>query len=174
MTKNDKTLELQGLNIISRKEDGYINLNQLCKAGGKEFKEWKKNKKSIAFLQVLSEGGGIPPPSLIKYEINSNEERANWGYPQVAINVAQWISPEVAVKVSKWIFELMLTGKVELGKEKSNKELEDAFQKKIQSLQETVVNENLQIKNTYQHLSKLHDDLRMKRNYMFKDLLLYK
>ena len=115
---------------------------------------------------------------LIKYNTGSNSERANWGHPQVAINVAQWISPEFDVQVSKWVFELMLTGKVELDHEKSNKELEEALQKKIQSLQqtvETVVNENLQIKNTYQHLSKLHDDLRMKRNYhKFKDMLLYK
>ena len=42
---NNKSLELQGINIIARKEDGYINLNQLCKAGGKEFREWKKIKK---------------------------------------------------------------------------------------------------------------------------------
>ena len=45
-----------------------------------------------------------------------NENRATWGHPQVAINIAQWISPEFDVQVSKWIFELMLTGKVEIGK----------------------------------------------------------
>ena len=55
-----------------------------------------------------------------------------------------------------------------LGQEKSNKELEEKFNQKIQSLQktiETVVNENLKIKSTYSHLAELHDQIRMKINY---------
>ena len=176
----DKSLELQGINIIYRKEDGYINLSQLCKAGGKEFSEWKRSKKSKEFLvqleKTLNEGENVKKKvsleisrdTLIKYNAGSNTERANWGHPQVAINVAQWISPEFDVKVSKWIFELMLTGSVTLGQEKSSKELEEKFQQKIQSLQQTienVVNENLKIKSTYSHLAELNDKLRMKRNY---------
>ena len=76
----------------------------------------------------------IPEPSLIKYEISSKTDQANWGHPQVAINVAQWVSPEFDVKVSKFVFELMLFGKVELGQEKSNKELENKFQEQIKLL----------------------------------------
>jgi predicted GIY-YIG superfamily endonuclease len=64
------------------------------------------------------------------YTNGSNYNRSNWGHPQVAINVAQWISPEFSVKVSAWIYELMLTGKVELGKEKSSKELDKIYEKK--------------------------------------------
>ena len=59
-------------------------------------------KKSSAFLKVLSSSRGIPLDELIKYNSGSNEERANWGHPQVAINVAQWVSPEFDVKVSKY------------------------------------------------------------------------
>ena len=57
--------------------------------------------------------------------------RKTWVHPQVAINIAQWISPEFDVQVSKWIFELMITGKVEL---KSNEELESQYKEKIQQL----------------------------------------
>ena len=46
---NDNSLELQGINIIARKDDGYINLNQLCKAAGKRFRAWKENSKSKDF-----------------------------------------------------------------------------------------------------------------------------
>ena len=42
--KSNKSLLLNNINIIARASDGYINLNQICKAAGKEFKEWKKNK----------------------------------------------------------------------------------------------------------------------------------
>ena len=127
----DQTLDLKNINIIARKEDGYINLNQLCQAGNKEFSEWKRSKKSKAFLEVLSATLGIPRVELIKYNEGGNGERHNWGHPQVAINVAQWISPEFDVKVSKWIYELMITGSVTLGQEKTNQELEEKYQEQI-------------------------------------------
>jgi hypothetical protein len=47
----------------------------------------------------------IPEPSLIKYEISSKTDQANWGHPYVAINVAQWVSTKFCVKVSMWIDE---------------------------------------------------------------------
>ena len=39
----------------------------------KEFKHWNENKKSKAFLQVLSSSVRIPTSELIKYETGSNE-----------------------------------------------------------------------------------------------------
>jgi hypothetical protein len=114
--------------------DGYINLNQLCKAGEKEFKTWKENKKSKAFIKELSRDAGIPADELIKYKSGANSERANWGLPQVAINIAQWVSPVFDVQVSKWVFELMVTGKVTLGEEKSAQELEKMYQDQIETL----------------------------------------
>jgi len=127
-------LVLNSIEITTRSDDGYINLTALCLAGNKEFKAWYKNKKTDAFLKVLSSSVRILTDELLKYETGSNENRATWGHPQVAINIAQWISPEFDVQVSKWIFELMLTGRVELGKEKTNVELEDIFQTKRLSL----------------------------------------
>ena len=126
-------------------------MNQLCKAGKKEFSEWKRNKKSKEFLVELFKDSGIPEPSLIKYEISSKTDQANWGHPQVAINVAQWVSPEFDVKVSKFVFELMLFGKVELGQEKSNKELENKFQEQIKQLtqeKQEAIQEKEEIINT--------------------------
>jgi len=134
-----KSLVLNDINIIIR-EDGYVNLTQLCKAGGKEFFHWKENKNSKAYLHVLSSSIGIPMDELINYEIGSIKNRSTWGHPQVAINIAQWISPEFGVQVSKWIFELTITGKVELGNEKTNKELENIYQEKINNLQNKLKN----------------------------------
>ena len=124
ITNNDKKLTLNGINIIQRKEDGYINLTALCKAGKKELKEWKRNSKTEAFLHVLFSTVGIPTFELLKQNTGGNGQRHFWGHPQVAINIAQWISPEFDVQVSKWIYELALTGRVELGMEKTNEELE--------------------------------------------------
>lgn len=49
----DRSLRLNNISIIARASDGYINLNQICKAGNKHFKKWNENKKSQAFLEVL-------------------------------------------------------------------------------------------------------------------------
>lgn len=101
-----KPLLLNNIEISSRQKDGYINLTSLCKAGNKDFKHWKENKKTKAFLEVLCSSVGIHMDELIKYESGSSENRATWGNPQVALNIAQWISPEFDIQVSKWIFEL--------------------------------------------------------------------
>jgi len=140
---NDKCLELQGVKIIARKSDGYINLNQMCKSGNRDFRTWKKSKRAKEFLKVYEKAINENKNScmvnidhrLIKYEIASSTDKANWGHPQVAINVATWISPEFEYKVSKWIFELMSTGSVTLGKEKSQEEIEQKYRETIEKLQ---------------------------------------
>ena len=140
---------LSGITIISRKDDGYIDLNALCKAGNKELSEWKRNKKTDTFLQVLSTTMGIPRVDLLKHNSGSNGNRHVWGYPQVAINVAQWISPEFNVKISKWIYELLLLGKVELDKEHSSEELTNELIKKIHNFEDEleIANKIIEDKN---------------------------
>jgi len=46
----------------------------------------------------------------------------------------QWISQEFDVRVSKWIYELALTGKVELKNEKTNAELDNIYEEKCLSV----------------------------------------
>jgi hypothetical protein len=118
-------LELgNGYTIEHRDEDGFINVTNLCKAGGKQFKHWKSIEKTKGFLRVLSSSVGHPTDELIKYNTGGNSERATWAHPQVAINIAQWISPNFDVKVSSWVYEVMMTGKVDITNTKSYKELQ--------------------------------------------------
>jgi hypothetical protein len=115
----------QGLTIEHREEDGYINVTNLCKAGGKLFKNWKKTQKTKAFLQVLSRSVPNGTDLLIKTETcGLNENRGTWVHPQVAINIAQWISPHFDVKVSGWVYEIMMTGKVDITNTTSFKQLQ--------------------------------------------------
>lgn len=136
--KPNKNLILNGIDVFIRLQDGYINLTQLCKAGGKKFNDYQRLKQTQEYLQVLSSSTGIPVGDLIIYETGSNENKSTWGHPQVAINMAQWISPQFDVQVSKWVFELTLTGRVELGNEKSNSELENIYQEKILLLENKI------------------------------------
>ena len=113
-----------GYTIEHREEDGFINVTNLCKAGDKQFKHWFSLLKTKAFLRVLSSSVGIPTDELIKYNTGSIHERATWTHPQVAINIAQWISPNFDVKVSSWVYEVMMTGKIDITATKSYKELQ--------------------------------------------------
>ena len=114
----------KGYTIEHRDEDGFINVTNLCKAGNKKFTDWFRLDKTKAFIQVLSVSAGIPADTLIKYIIVSKTERATWAHPQVAINIAQWISPHFDVKVSAWVYEVMMTGKVDISNTKSYRQLQ--------------------------------------------------
>jgi hypothetical protein len=122
----------KGFTIEHRQEDGYINVTNLCKAGGKLFKNWKKTQKTKAFIQVLSNEVLNGTALLIKHKTGYGSEQCTWVHPQVAINIAQWISPQFDVKVSGWIYEIMMTGKVDITNTTSFKKLqEDNKQKNI-------------------------------------------
>jgi hypothetical protein len=114
-----------GYTIEHRDEDGYINVTNLCKAGGKQFKAWKRLDKTKAFIHVLSSTVKIHTSDLIKLGTGSKYKNSQtWVHPQVAINIAQWISPRFDVKVSGWVYEIMMTGKVDITNTKSYKELQ--------------------------------------------------
>lgn len=117
--KNDKIL------YIPVSKDGYVNCTKLCKAGNKRIDNWNRLKQSNDLLNVYSK---LPHNrgSLISRSI----EGRNGGtyFPiDIAIQIAQWIDPYFALQVSRWTREILLFGKVELGKEKSNEELENKF-----------------------------------------------
>jgi hypothetical protein len=107
-----------------RDDDGFINITNLCKAGGKKFNDWNRLDKTKRFLNVLSSNAGIPVIELLKQEQGGNGERHTWAHPQVSINIAQWISPEFDVLVSKWVYEIILTGKLDIRDNKTTQELD--------------------------------------------------
>jgi prophage antirepressor-like protein len=123
---------------IPMREDGYINATMLCKAGGKEFKHWFENKTTKLLINTSESEVGIPTSQLIdiKKGNSSKFEQGSWIHPDLGIHLAQWISPSFALQVSRWTRELLLFGKVELGNEKSDKELEYKLHEQIKLLTE--------------------------------------
>jgi hypothetical protein len=81
-------------------------------------------EKTKTFLRVLSSSVLISTDELIKYNSGSIHERATWVHPQVAINISQWISPQFDVNVSGWVYEIMMTGKVDITNTTSFKQLQ--------------------------------------------------
>ena len=99
---------------------GYVNLTQMCNANEKQVFHWKENKRSKAFMKVLSCKLGIPVELLI-FSIGARGQdglKATWGHRRVAINVAQWISPEFDVWVSGQVEKLFNINENSIHKEK--------------------------------------------------------
>ena len=122
---------------IPMRKDGMINATMLCKAHGKKLlTNYTRNKETKDYLHELSSDMRISISQLIQVcKGNSSKfQQGTWVHRKVAIHLAQWLSPSFAVQVSNWLDELFITGKVELGQEKSNKELENKFQEQIKLL----------------------------------------
>ncbi len=103
--------EIQSNIVTQRAVDGYINATAMCKAAGREFSEYKRNKATIAFIDALSAELGISQDGLIQSIVGGVPEyQGTWIHPQVAIHLAQWLSPQFAVQVSKWVFEWLSGG----------------------------------------------------------------
>lgn len=106
---------LNNIEIISR-NDGYINVSQLCKTGGKEFKHWYYLDSTKQLITQLEIDTDLPEQTLIDINKggNNKNDQHTWIHPDLAIQLAQWISPKIALQISRWIRTLFTNGKLEL------------------------------------------------------------
>jgi len=127
--------------IIPMREDGYIFATALCKTVGKKPNDWLRLRETKNLIKDLEKSkSGIPDLQLIEvYKGNSSKYNSGtWIHPDLGIQLAQWCSPSFSLQVSKWIRELIITDKVELGKEKSNNSLQEELNKIIKQLEEQI------------------------------------
>ena len=142
------------MNIQARKEDGFINATELCKAGNKEFKHWyslESTKELINEFEAQNLKDGIT--TFKSADITKGRYGGSWIHPDLAVQLAQWISPKFALKVSSWIRQLALTKTVTLGNELPNEEL-ILLQKEL-----------LEVKEKNKQLEKKHNQILYKRQY---------
>ena len=164
-------LEINGILVLARKEDGYINVTKLCEANGKRIDNWKRNKEAKDILETfktLPQYRGIDP--LITIVGGNSKIQGTYAHPDIAVQIAQWASPTFALVVSKWVREIALTGTVTVGKEKSNEELIDAqkkfFEKQILEKDKKLSEKDIEIKK----LTKKHNKILYKRQcHKFKE-----
>ena len=140
-----------------REDDGYINATLLCKVSGKDIREWKKNKSSKDLLNKFSSMMEIPIIEILKANKGGDIKlQGTFVHPDIAIQIAQWCNPLFAIQVSRWTRELLLFGSVTLGQEKSNQELENKFQEKIQNLQLELKQSQLKFQTLNNKITKKH------------------
>lgn len=118
--------------LIPIRKDGYVNATLLCKASGKRIDNWMRLDSTKNLLREFSNSLGSE--GVKSTDCLEGKYGGTFIHPDLAVQLAQWCSSSFALQVSRWIRELMLTGRVELGKEKTNEELEDIFETRRASL----------------------------------------
>ena len=112
------------------KDTGYINATKMCSSGGKEYRDWSKNKSSKELIDALEnklalenthgssensdltlQNGNVriitlpSPPCKIVHNLNQTDsERVISGtycHPLLIPHIACWVSPEFALLVSE-------------------------------------------------------------------------
>ncbi|MCY1715240.1 KilA-N domain-containing protein [Caproiciproducens galactitolivorans] len=97
--------------ISQRVTDGYINATAMCKAAGKQMRDYNRSIATKPFLDELSKATGVPTSNLVLTISGGVPQlQGTWVHPQVAVNLAQWLSPKFAVLVSQWVAEWMSGG----------------------------------------------------------------
>jgi hypothetical protein len=133
--QDDDTMTIQDqFDFVPVRRDGYVNVTKICQAAGKRLDNWIRldsSKESMEYLQKTLDvehaanvklGKVIPHIrgiTLLTSLRGNCPSRGTFAHPDLAIIIAAWASKSFQFQVSRWVRELMITGKVELGKEKS-------------------------------------------------------
>lgn len=154
--------------VVPIRSDGMIDATALCKAANKKLNDYIRLKTTQHYLEVLKSDTGIPVSQLITIQKGNSKlfTQGTWVHRKVGYHLAQWISPAFAVQVSNILDELFITGKVQLGNEKSNEELESQYKEKIEQLSSELET----TKTNYRTLSIKNNSFMKKHHYVkFKE-----
>jgi hypothetical protein len=156
--------------IIESREDGFINATQLCKAGGKVFKDWYRLNSTKELIEELEEtlNGQIRPFKNLVEVKKGRYNSGSWIHPDLAVQLAQWISPSFAIQVSRWIRELLVTGNVSVNSKKSDEELIE-LQNQVKQLQL----ENKEKDDTLNRLHNIQKELLSYKKHVTKEETIY-
>ena len=124
-----KPLVLNGMVIEVDPVTFMVNATQLCRAGGKLYANYNSTAEMTEFVQTLSLNIGIPIFDLVRTKPGHNG--GTMVHRRVAMYLAQRISPLFNVQVTGYLDELLLTGRVELGKEKTPEELDAIWKSRV-------------------------------------------
>jgi len=155
-----KPLVLNGMVIEVDPITSMVNATQMCQAAGKLFNDYGRTDTTRDFMQNLSSNTNIPVFDLVRTKPGHNG--GTMVHRIVALDLARWCMGNVAVQFMMWIDELLLTGRVELGKEKTSEQLDAIFNRRIAEQQADDNNAFLREKRSRELLA-IEEDRAFKR-----------
>jgi hypothetical protein len=91
---------------IGRREDGFVNATAMCRANGRQWKNYIRLDRSQQYLEALAGSAQIRADRLIDaITTGPNHLRGTWIHPRLAVDLARWISPQFAVWMDGWFLE---------------------------------------------------------------------
>jgi hypothetical protein len=124
------TLVLNGLAIEVDPVTFMVNATQMCKAAGKRWIDYRRNDTTESYLKEIESKVGIPTFDLIQSKPGHNG--GTMVHRLIAYDLASWLSGDIKLQFYMWNDELLLTGRVELGKEMNVQQLEDVWKRRIE------------------------------------------
>jgi len=128
--------------VVPVRRDGYVNVTKICQAAGKRLQHYKESpagKEYIEFLKnrkFVKSNSRNPAITLLTSMRGNCPGRGTYAHPDLAMAIAMWAHPPFLADVSGWIRELLVTGRVDLGKEKSVPELKQKLEETFQAVDE--------------------------------------
>ena len=159
--------------VIPLREDGYIFATKLCQASEKKISHWLRSKETKELIKQIEKNDAHKRASAL-IEIykggNNKYSQGTWIHPDLGLNLAQWCSPNFALQVSRWLKELIFTGSVEIGKEKSHDDIIKQLQKQLKQAESLIIaydEENKKVLKRYNKLYQTHQAY-LKRKELYK------
>jgi hypothetical protein len=130
---------------IEIREDGYFNATAMCKAFGKQTKDYLKSEGTKAFLDALETRRTNILLSLVETK-NGGVNPGTWIERRVAIDLARWLSPEFHVQVIEWTEEILSGQRPQLpnitSEDSYTTQMVDLFSRTITPMQKEVILKN--------------------------------
>ncbi len=106
--------------IGQREQDGYVNLTQLCKAGGKKVSHYMLLDSTKELLSALAEDAGITATDnhagsshFVEVIQGAGKAQGTWAHPEVAIDCAQWVSVNLRIWANRTLVKIISGGSIE-------------------------------------------------------------
>jgi hypothetical protein len=105
--------DYKGAVISQREKDSYVNLTQMCAAGGKLIADYLRLESTNEYLTALSANMGIPILShsktsgLVEVKKGGNQTPGTWAHPEVAIDCAQWVSVDLRIWANRTLVQVI-------------------------------------------------------------------
>ena len=94
-----------------------VNATMLCKAGGKQFNDYMRNKQSQDLIEAIRSETGIPVSKIVEtYKGGDVRFQGSWIHRLIAIDCARWLNPRFSLQIMKWTDEILTKGSVQIEK----------------------------------------------------------
>ena len=97
-----------GVDILRRPLDGYVNATAMCKAYGRDWFTYARSDRTKAYIAALERSLRSPQNcgDLVQtITTGPNNLRGTWVHPRIAVDLARWLHPEFAVMMDGWFLE---------------------------------------------------------------------